>query len=42
MLFEKIKGCAEILFGDKIVVVREEPDCVRVEFSMQASADSTF
>ncbi len=31
LLFEKIKGRTEILFGDEIVAVREDPKCIRVE-----------
>jgi len=32
LLFEKIKGTAQVIFGDEIVGLREEADCVLVQF----------
>jgi 2-polyprenyl-6-methoxyphenol hydroxylase-like FAD-dependent oxidoreductase len=31
LLFDKIKGRTEVIFGDEIVGLREEPNCVKVE-----------
>jgi 2-polyprenyl-6-methoxyphenol hydroxylase-like FAD-dependent oxidoreductase len=32
LLFEKIKGTTEVVFGDEIVGLRDEADCVLVQF----------
>lgn len=32
LLFEKIKSTTEVVFGDEIVAIQEQPDCVRVQF----------
>ena len=32
LLFEKIKGTTEVIFGDEIVSLREGADCVQVQF----------
>lgn len=32
LLFEKIKGITEVIFGDEIVSLREGADCVQVQF----------
>src|SRR5271167_2794920 len=32
LLFEKIKGTTEVVFGDEIVGLREGADCVQVQF----------
>src|SRR6516164_3536953 len=31
LLFERVKGCIESIFGDEIVALHGEPDCVRVD-----------
>ncbi|OSI60314.1 hypothetical protein BSZ21_38785 [Bradyrhizobium canariense] len=31
MLFERITGCVETIFGDEIILVEEKPDCVEVQ-----------
>ena len=32
LLFEKLKGTTEVIFGDEIVGLKERADCVQVEF----------
>ena len=32
LLFEKVKGATEVIFGDEIAALQEQFDCVRVQF----------
>ncbi|WP_354139581.1 FAD-binding domain [Bradyrhizobium sp. LB11.1] len=33
LLYEKVKGRVETIFGDEIVAIQEQPDCVRVKLN---------
>jgi len=40
LLFEKIRGTTEVIFGDEIVGLQEHADCVQVQLKMPVSAYS--